>query len=160
MPSSRTLLPPRNARVRGKEMTIYYRGRDAHITHDVFEVRWPQPYRYLIRDLRDVQVVRGGPGRVAIGGASVAGAASVAIAASWPLLNTPVAWAAALVALATPCVVGGACWRLARPVYELRATYRQLPVQLFASQDPQAFGQVRRALLRAIEHHDEESGQW
>jgi hypothetical protein len=40
---------------------------------------------------------------------------------------------------------------LNRPIYELRATYRGRPVQLYASRDAQTFGQVKRALLRALE---------
>lgn len=40
-------------------------------------------------------------------------------------------------------------------IQELRATYRQLDVLLYASADPTRFGQVARALARALRDREE-----
>jgi hypothetical protein len=48
-------------------------------------------------------------------------------------------------------VISGACSRLAPRTYELRAVYRSLDVQLYATADLTTFGQVRRGLVRALE---------
>ncbi len=79
-------------------MPTYYRSPLALITHEIFEVRWPYPYRFRIVDLRD------------------------------------------------------ACWRADRLGYELWASYQGMAVRLLVCRDAQAFGQIRRALLRALEY--------
>jgi hypothetical protein len=44
-------------------------------------------------------------------------------------------------------------WYRRRPVWELVAGYQGAQVSLFATADKRTFGQVRRALLRALEAH-------
>ena len=39
------------------------------------------------------------------------------------------------------------------PVLEIRAQYLTTDVRLFSTTDPRTFGQVRRALIRALEQH-------
>jgi len=39
-------------------MSVYYLGRDARITHEVFESRCPQYQCFLIRDLEYVHTVQ------------------------------------------------------------------------------------------------------
>jgi hypothetical protein len=41
--------------------------------------------------------------------------------------------------------------RRGQPIWELRAVYRGRPVLLYATTDVRAFGQIRRALVRALE---------
>jgi hypothetical protein len=145
-------------------MTIFYRGRCARITHEVFEV-WCPAYRvYELRGLHQVQVVeqptdpapllRG----ARIGSTSVAGAAAVAgaigWAEGWQALESPVGVVAIVilfVAVGTACAT---CWRASPAEQELVAVYRGRPVTLYRSPNGTEFGQVRRGLLRALQHVD------
>ena len=130
---------------------MYYRGRLARVTDEMFEVNLPYRHSYPIRELRDVYVVRGRRDLVALGLTGLVFVLLVGVAVATPLLRPPRDWLAAVVAVGLPAIVGGACWRLRRPRYELRATYRGYSVQLITTSDPRVFGQVRRALLRAME---------
>jgi hypothetical protein len=136
-------------------MVTYYRGPTARITHEVFEVWGPHFQRYSIADLRDVHVVRGGPDPLALASAGATGVVMAAVAASWPFLHSPEAWLVAAALVAAPAVLGGACWRINPPEWALRATYRSYQVELFRCPDARVFGQVRRALLRALEEVEE-----
>jgi Family of unknown function (DUF6232) len=133
-------------------MVIYYRGPSAHITHEMFEVWCTQAHRrYRIRELRNVYVVRTRRSAVTLRGAAGAGAVVVGAATVWPFLHTPAAWLTATGALVVSMVVGGACWRPSSSDWELRATYRNRSVVLFRCRDDRTFGQVKRALQRAVE---------
>jgi hypothetical protein len=132
-------------------MVTYYRGPSALITHQAFEVWCPYRQRFAIAELYDVHVVRGGADPLAVGTSRVAGVSALVAAAGWPFLHTTTSWLVALAFVAVPGVFSGACWRLNRPEWELRATYRSYQVQLFCSRDLRTFGQVRRALTRAVE---------
>jgi Family of unknown function (DUF6232) len=132
-------------------MIIYYRGPSALITDRAFEVWCPYRQRFAISELHDVHVVRGGPDPLAVGTTRVAGVSAVVVAALWPFLHSPASWVVTLTFVVVPGAVSGACWRLNRPDWELRATYRGYQVQLFRSRDPRIFGQVKRGLMRAME---------
>jgi hypothetical protein len=132
-------------------MTIYYRGRLALITDEVFEVNSPYRRRYVIRELRDVYVVPPPRDLRTVVTVALAVAVLVGLAVIAPLLRTPQQWLALLVQLIAPSIVGRACWRAEPPQYELLAMYRGSRVQLFCSADAQSFGQIRRALARAID---------
>ena len=132
-------------------MVVYYRGPTALITDRVLEVWSPHRQRFAIADLYDVHVVRGGADPLAVGPARITAGVAVLIAASWPLLRTPVAWLVAIAFLAASGIVALVCWRLARCEWELRATYQGYQVQLYRSRDLRVFGQVKRALNRALE---------
>jgi hypothetical protein len=132
-------------------MTMYYRGRLALITDEVFEVNFPYRHRYALRELQDIYVVRGGRDLLALGATGLVFVLLVGVGLATPLLRTPQQWLTALVAVMLPAIVGGACGRLRRPRYELRATYRGDSIQLFSTSDAQVFGQVKRALIRAME---------
>jgi Family of unknown function (DUF6232) len=135
-------------------MVTYYRGPQALVTDEVFEVWCPYFQTFKVRELYDVHVVRGNADPVVVGILHVAAGAVVVTLAVWPFLHSPTAWMTALAMMVAPSVVGGACWRLSPPAYELRATYRGYQVQLFRSWDMQTFGQVRRALVRSLERVD------
>jgi hypothetical protein len=40
-------------------MTLYYRGPQVVVTHEVFDVWWPCRHRFLIKDLEDVRELHG-----------------------------------------------------------------------------------------------------
>ncbi len=94
------------APARGSEMVVYYEGTTVFVTGDVFESGWPTPQRFLVADLRDVQVSKSSVDRRR-------------------LLN--------------------------RRTWELTATYHGYQVALFSTTDVRIFGQVKRALVRALE---------
>ena len=134
-------------------MTIYYRSPEVLITDRYFARLTPASVRFPISELCDAHIVRNGlhPSRSLT--CHAAGVTIILAVASWPFLNTPAAFAAALLAIATPAAAAGACARLAPREYELRATYRMFEVRLYASTDPTTFGQVKRGLMRALENH-------
>jgi hypothetical protein len=135
--------------------TIYYRGPLALITEDWFEVRVPQRRRFPIKELSNVHEERSGE-PLALRGVGAAGATAAAVAVSLPFLDPPVFWFGTVAVLVAPCAIGGACWRMNRADLELWATCGGLRIRLFTSRDARAFGQVKRALLRALEHAAEE----
>jgi Family of unknown function (DUF6232) len=147
-------------------MTIFYRGPCAYVTHEVFEVHYPYHRRFLIRDIRHPFLVLrptdpGPPDRsvqVRARSASVAGTAAVAATLGWPAVT-----AAAMPPIATAGLVVGVvvvvssvaftAFRRIQPVrvYELWAVYHGQMTCLFDTTDKRVIGQVRRALVRAIE---------
>jgi hypothetical protein len=132
-------------------MTVYYRGPEAMITHEVFRVYVPQRRTFRIEELSDVHVLRGDLHPVRVVAAHTAGGALVVVAASWPFVHTPTAFLLMLMLVAAPSAVSGACSRLTPRPYELRATYRSLEVRLYRSTDERMFGQVKRGLIRSLE---------
>jgi hypothetical protein len=123
------------------------------ITDNVIEVGYPYPRRLSIGELHDVEVVRGGPDQVALGATVLAAAALVAGVVTWPFLHGAIAYLTAAGLMVAIAMVSAACWILNPREQALRATYRGYPVQLFSTRDPQTFGQVKRALMRALEAH-------
>lgn len=90
-------------------MRTYYRGPDVVVNDQVFEVCGPQPLRFLVAKLRDVQVVR---------------------------------------------TTRRSSWGRATRAFELWAWYERDRVQMYSSPDERVFGQVSRALRRAIEANE------
>lgn len=142
-------------------MTIFYRGHCVRITHKVIEVWCPTHQRFAISELRWLYVIAHPvppPATVSAvrnGSTSVAGTtaviAALAWAEGWPALASPVP----ALTIAALLVVSGfgsiACWWV-RPIErQLVAHYRGQLVCLYRSRDPREFGQVQRALVRAIE---------
>jgi len=134
-------------------MRTYYRGPDVIVTSELFVVRRRSPPgRFVVHHLRDVciaPVQRGGV-RLSIvvppAAAALVAAAAVA-AAGGVLAGVAIAVSAAGVGVACAVV------QQHRPCrWELRATYRDCPVCLYASTDARVFHQVSRALRRAIEN--------
>jgi len=132
-------------------MRTYYRGPEVLITDQVFAVLTPYPAVFRIDELYNIRVFRSELHPARVFTAHAAGGAYVVVAASWPLIHSPLACLAAFVLVATPSVISGACSRLTPRTYELRAVYRSLDVQLFATADVTTFGQARRGLVRAME---------
>lgn len=147
-------------------MTVFYQGPRAHVTHEVFETRYPDYRCFMIRDIRHLYLARRAdrPGSsqrssVRASSAGIAGVAAVAAAFGWPALSAaampPIATAGLagmLVLIAVSSFAFAACVRIqATHVHELWAVYRGRMICLFDTTDERTFGQVKRALVRAIE---------
>ena len=135
-------------------MATYYEGNTVYVSKDVFETRQPSQQRYRIEDLRDVYVTREEMDRTAVRGFGLTGVLmciAFVTLISWPVLHSPTAFLVAVLVVITPGLIGGVRHRSHQPRWELRATYRGSHVQLYSTADLQKFGQVRRALMRALE---------
>jgi hypothetical protein len=132
-------------------MTVYYRGPAGLVTDRALEVWAPVYHRYAVSELRELTVVRGGSGRLAIGTVRVAATCTAVALLAAPFVSGPVAWLLVGSFLLVPGLVTAACWRFNRPVYALHAVYHGAPVRIFETRDTRLFGQVRRGLLRAVE---------
>jgi hypothetical protein len=137
-------------------MGVLFPGPGVRITHDVVETLVP-PRSYPIWELSHPHVIQESIVDVAIASpavrvcsGTVTGLALLAALAGAELLDSPhttiVATTVALTAAIT--TVG---WRLWRRPRALLAYHRGIRVCLFVSRDRLLFGQVKRALLRAIE---------
>jgi hypothetical protein len=144
-------------------MTLYYRSADVLITDRSFTVREPHPARYAIDELALPRVVVGERHPAGRRAAFVALAALIVAAAAWPRLTSFEAHLAILAMVLLPSAVSGACIRVIPRPHELWVTYRYRQVCLFRTMDERQFGQVRRGLVRALEHRQrrfEERGGW
>jgi hypothetical protein len=128
----------------------YYRGPDAVVTDQFFVWRTTPTKSFVIRDLRNVGLVRD-MDRLRPYTAHVAGSALVLVGATWTVLGTPAAYALGFLAVALPTTFTVARLRMRPRRWELRATYRGTRVVLYASPDARVFNQVVRALRRAVE---------
>jgi hypothetical protein len=143
-------------------MTVYYVGRCARITDEVFESRWPIQRTFALRELRYPHTVRETAIRLAATSTHVrvcsegSFALSVVVAVSgWPTSGIPAVSALGIVGAALTAVMVLVVRRLRRQPLEVRAIYRGELVCLHASTNRFVLGQVRRGLLRALEHLDE-----
>jgi hypothetical protein len=145
-----------------KEMAVFYRGPCALVTEDLLEVYCPSYRSYAIGELRDVYVVEGESGVVVTHSASirycstgVAGAAGLVAATGWPLFDYPLLSFGALILMAAALAAWSAFGRIQERPYELWAICRGRTERLYQTTDGRTFGQVSRALLRAIERRAE-----
>jgi hypothetical protein len=130
-------------------MRVYYRGRDAVVTSELFVRRATPAQSFAIREMRNVCISRdaGNAGSKVVLAAMAAAVAAIGIA-----LATGASYV--LPAIAVAASVAGAALLIRRrgPVrWELQADYQGRPVTLYSSTDPTVFNQVSRALRRAIE---------
>jgi hypothetical protein len=130
---------------------VYYRGPYAHITDDVMEVWSPGRRVFRIGELDSVYVLPGAEPRWTP--LRVIPTVAVVLAVAVALLRRYDDVLAPLLIVAVASVVGVACLGGGGVPYELWAVHRGADVRLFRCQDAQMFGQVRRALLRAMEQH-------
>jgi hypothetical protein len=129
----------------------YYRGPDAVVTDQFLVWRTTPTKGFVIRDLRNVGLVRNEMDGLRPYTALVAGGALVLVGATWTVLGTPAAYALGFLAIALPTTFTVARLRMRPRRWELRATYRGARVVLYASPDARVFNQVARALRRAVE---------
>ncbi|GAA0793907.1 DUF6232 family protein [Spirilliplanes yamanashiensis] len=141
--------------------TTYYRSHEVLVTSDAFVWRTDPIRVYRIKHLRDVGIVRGAPAPAGLTATHTAALATGAVAtATWPVIHSPVAVAAGLTLAAALTAAAFTTGRDHRRVCELRATYGDRRVVLFASADGQVFRQVTRGLLRAMEAAAEPGSTW
>lgn len=130
----------------------YYSGPDAVVT-DVLFTWHPASAKsktFLIRDLRNVGMVRAGSDGQKYVPALFAGAMLLA-GASLALLDAPTSYAVSVLAVVVPGSITAA-WRTRSRRWELHSTYRGVEVILYAATDARIFNQVSRALRRAMEN--------
>jgi hypothetical protein len=126
----------------------YYRQRGVIVTNHFF---CADGYRYEVAQLRGLMRTRGSLHPGAIVGLVTAIAEAVVIVPLVSAVGAPIAWLLMVPALLVPCAVGYVCARRWPAQYELIATYRDREVTLFTCRDEREFGQVTRALQRAVE---------
>lgn len=129
----------------------YYRGPDAVVTDKLFVWRTTPTKGFVVRDLRNVQLVRGTNGSLGPYAAYIAGGAAILVAAVWTMLGSLATYALGFLAVAVPAGFAVAGMRTRTRRWELRATYRGTHVVLYASSDARVFNQVVRGLRRALE---------
>jgi hypothetical protein len=138
-------------------MSVFYRGPRALITHEVIEVPHPQWRRFAIKDLAAVHIVQHGPD------VNVARRRAFGLAALGSIFVTVPAIGHSSPIVAVAVMIGsltyaGACLRSASGVaWSLVAAYRGRTLVLFQSSSQREFDQVCRALLRALELHQDAS---
>lgn len=132
-------------------MVVFYRGHTLLITNDVVEVWWPRYQRFSVKDLSEVYVFRDVADPVVARGIGASAVMFIATAASWQFMQSLAVVLIGVLVVLAPGVVGAACIRTRRRPWELRATHRGVDVQLYSSRDSLTFGQVKRALVRAME---------
>lgn len=126
----------------------YYRQRGVIVTNHFF---CADGYRYEVAHLRDLMRTRGSLHPGVIVGLVTAIAEAVVIVPLVSAVGAPITWLLMIPALLVPCAVGYVCARRWPAQYELIATYRGREVTLFTCRDEREFGQVTRALQRAVE---------
>ncbi len=147
-PGSLPVPPVGPAPRQGRPATVYYRQHGIVVTGGHFAAGG---YRYEVPDLRDLMYSRGSAHPGVPVGMVIAVIDAVVAVPFVGAFGTPLVWALAIVALAVPCLVALVCSRRWPPRYELVARYRGHQVTLLATRDEREFGQVSRALRRAVE---------
>jgi hypothetical protein len=139
-------------------MTVFYRGRCACITHKVFETYHPSYQSFAISELAQVGVAQTPTGsdsgvlvQLKVGSSGLAVVAAVVAVMGKSIFDSPPTSLGALAVLAVSSLVSGACWRNRGHQHELWAVHHGQWVCLFQTPDVHLFGQVSRALRRAIE---------
>ena len=132
-------------------MPIYYRGPELVITHEVIVLRGARSRVIPIRELRDLHIVRIGGTGPNVAPAPAAGGVLAVVVATWPMLRASTLWAFTCLVLGFAAVVAAVRRRRAGEAYELRGSVGGRGLTIFRSRDRQTFGQVVRALVRALE---------
>jgi len=132
-------------------VAVLYPGPEVVITHEVFAVLGPVPQQFRIRELMDVRVIRGDLPRERMVLAHVAAGVLVVLLLVAPHLESALAWLIVTATAVSSLIISGAYVRLRPRIYELRVSYRGLDICLYSSPNLVTFGQVTRALSRALE---------
>lgn len=132
-------------------MPVFYRGRRALITQNVFETVYEARLQYAIKDLAEIYIVRHDPESMST--ARLMGiSALVASLVVMPIVG-PVSNVVAVLAAGVFAIGGVMNMRRRLPVrWALVATYEGEPITLFESENQTEFDQVCRGLQRAREH--------
>ena len=127
---------------------VHYRQDGIVVTSHHFTVGG---YRYEVAQLAGLMRTRGSTHPGVIVGMVTAVIEAIIIVPVVSVVRAPAAWLLTLAALLVPCLVGYVCARRWPPQHELLATYRGREVTLFTTPNEREFGQVTRALKRAME---------
>ena len=134
-------------------IVTYYQGHTLVITHETVETWWPTHRRYAVVDLRGAYVSRGPSAPVPVRSVALVALAIGAVAAALPFITPIPVWAVGIFAVVALAGVGGIGLRPAPVSWELRAVHEGNDICLYQSTDTLVFGQVKRALVRAMETH-------
>ncbi|GAB3827153.1 hypothetical protein GCM10027610_009950 [Dactylosporangium cerinum] len=134
-------------------MPVFYDGHDVRITHRSFQVLEPVRASYAIGELRSVWVVIPGTDHLRVLVRMSCSGGSVAVAALFATgSNHAAGWVFAVLSL----LVLATLWARPAPAgsppdYQLVAAWQGTSICLYTTTDPVRFGQVRRALQRALD---------
>jgi hypothetical protein len=146
-------LPDRPPTPSRRRVAVYY-DRDGVIvtsTHlTVGTVRFP------LDQLSELNKARGSTHPGVVVGIVIALAEPLAVAPLVAVVSTPVAWLVGAIALAVPCLVGVVCAQRWPAQHQLLARYQGCQVIVFSTRDSLEFGQVTRAIRRALEERYDE----
>lgn len=134
-------------------IVTYYQGHTVMITHEAVEVWWPTHRRYAVGDLHGAYVSRGPSAPAPVRSMALAALAFGAVAAALPFVTPIPVWAIGIFAVLALAGIGGIGLRPSPVSWELRAIHAGSDVCLYQSTDTLVFGQVKRALVRAMETH-------
>jgi uncharacterized protein DUF6232 len=132
-------------------IVTYYQGHALMITHEVVEVWWPTHRRYAVGALHGPYVSRGPSAPAPVRTVSIVALAFGAVAAMLPIVTPIPVWAVGVFAVVALAGIGGIGLRPAPVSWELRAIHAGSDICLYQSTDTLVFGQVKRALVRALE---------
>jgi len=135
-----------------RRLILYYRAHGVLVTSRQLIVG---AEHYEIAELIDIAQGRGSRHPAPAIAMIIAGVDAVIIAPLLGVIRTPVVWLLGGVALTIPCLVGLVCVQRWPAQYELVAWYRGQQHILLTTRDSREFGQVSRALIRAMEARDE-----
>jgi hypothetical protein len=132
---------------------VLYRSPELFITDRQFIVRYNPRVRYAITELKNVHVVCEEIRHAGQAVARYVGAWAIVMLVVALMLDSPTVLAVALPTLGAAAAIGTLSTR--RRTWELRARHRESDVCLFTSSDELRFGQVRRAVVRALEANEQ-----
>ena len=141
-PAPGSATPPR------RSVTWYYRGPGVAVTNQYL---FTDRDRYALAELAELGVVRGPMHPAVVISTVIAVAQTPVVIPVVAMVRSPLAFLFAAILLVVPCVVAVASARRWPPRLELQALYRGRTLVLFSTHDEREFGQVSRALRRAVE---------
>jgi hypothetical protein len=132
-------------------MTVFYRSQELLISRDAF-VPLFSPDQFALADLRRIQVSRGASDTGARRLATNAAVGALALVATVGLLtDAPRGWALAVVGIVGTAALALISHAVRRPRWQLQAEHNGATILLYSTTDERTFGQVKRALVRALE---------
>ena len=135
-------------RTRGRQDRFFYHQRGIEVTTRHLTVG---PDRYELIELAEIMQARGPRHPGVKVGAATAVAEAALVAPLVGVVRGSVVWLVAVVALLIPCAVGLVCAVRWPAEFALIARYRGREVTLYVTRDETEFGQVSRAVRRAME---------
>jgi Family of unknown function (DUF6232) len=132
-------------------MVVYYRGPDAKITDRAIETWCPDYQHFAIAELREVRVAELPPGPVDVRSTGLALGLLAAGAVSLACLPAAGGCLAMTALTAGAGVAGLNAVRLRRAEYLITTRRGDGTVCVYRTTDERVFGQVKRALARALE---------